>query len=152
MSRRTLVLCSGGGNEEGGRRRRKMKRRQLTTHLPLPFLPPSLAFVCQLFSQFPRTRRTRSMPRSQNHGSLRDQGCSFISLPSRRPSSTSNSPIFPLSSILLQVGSYHYCSGVEASSSASLAAYLNSLTFAVEDGNAWFSKGPIWKVRGGTYW
>jgi hypothetical protein len=51
-----------------------------------------------------------------------------------------------------QVGSYHYCSGVEASSSASLAAYLNSLTFAVEEGNAWFSKGPVWKVRGGTYW
>ncbi|CDZ98516.1 Tetratricopeptide repeat-containing domain [Phaffia rhodozyma] len=49
------------------------------------------------------------------------------------------------------VGSYHYCSGVEASSSASLAAYLNSLQFAVEEQAAWFSKGPTWKVRSGTY-
>ncbi|KAH6887826.1 Chs5p-Arf1p-binding proteins-domain-containing protein [Coprinopsis sp. MPI-PUGE-AT-0042] len=37
-------------------------------------------------------------------------------------------------------GSYHYISGVDASSSASLAAYINSLTYAVEDISAWFSK------------
>lgn len=43
-------------------------------------------------------------------------------------------------------------SGVEASSSASLAAYLNSLTFAVEDSAAWFGgRTSTWKVRGGTY-
>ena len=43
-------------------------------------------------------------------------------------------------------------SGVDASSSASLAAYINSLTYAFEDTSAWFSKGPAWKVRNGCYW
>lgn len=51
-----------------------------------------------------------------------------------------------------EIGSYHYCSGVEASSSASLAAYLNSLTFAVEETGTWFTgKGSGWKVTQGTY-
>ncbi|WVQ95035.1 hypothetical protein IAU59_002127 [Kwoniella sp. CBS 9459] len=49
------------------------------------------------------------------------------------------------------LGSYHYCSGVEASSSASLAAYLNSLQFSVEEDTAWFGKGHGWRVRSGTY-
>ncbi|KAG8978715.1 hypothetical protein FRC05_009988 [Tulasnella sp. 425] len=49
------------------------------------------------------------------------------------------------------IGSYHYVSGVDASSSASLAAYLNSLTYAVEDSQAWFSKSITWKVRSGCY-
>ena len=42
-------------------------------------------------------------------------------------------------------------SGVEASSSASLAAYLNSLQFSVEESPAWFGKGNGWRVRSGTY-
>lgn len=42
-------------------------------------------------------------------------------------------------------------SGVEASSSASLAAYINSLQFSVEEAPAWFGKGNGWKVRSGTY-
>ena len=54
--------------------------------------------------------------------------------------------------ILNQISSYHFVSGVEASSSASLAAYLNSLTYAVEDASGWLSKGPVWKVRSGVYW
>ena len=45
----------------------------------------------------------------------------------------------------------HLSSGVEASSSASLAAYVNSLQFSVEDSSAWFGKGNGWKVRSGTY-
>ncbi|KAF7291933.1 hypothetical protein MIND_01218800 [Mycena indigotica] len=49
------------------------------------------------------------------------------------------------------IGSYHYVSGVDASSSASLAAYINSLTYAIEDSGAWFSKTPVWKVRNGCY-
>ncbi|KAG6873909.1 hypothetical protein C0995_009689 [Termitomyces sp. Mi166 len=49
------------------------------------------------------------------------------------------------------LGSYHFVSGVDASSSASLAAYINSLTYALEDSSAWFSKGPAWKVRNGTF-
>ncbi|RSH88815.1 hypothetical protein EHS25_003043 [Saitozyma podzolica] len=50
-----------------------------------------------------------------------------------------------------EIGSYHYCSGVEASSSASLAAYLNSLQFSIEDSSAWFGKGNGWRVRSGVY-
>ncbi|KIY45052.1 chaps-domain-containing protein [Fistulina hepatica ATCC 64428] len=50
------------------------------------------------------------------------------------------------------LGSYHYISGVDASSSASLAAYINSLTYAMEESPAWFSKGTSWKVRNGCYW
>ncbi|KAF9810361.1 hypothetical protein IEO21_06981 [Rhodonia placenta] len=49
------------------------------------------------------------------------------------------------------LGSYHYVSGVDASSSASLAAYINSLTYAIEDDSGWFSKGSAWKVRHGCY-
>ncbi|KAH8831932.1 Chs5p-Arf1p-binding proteins-domain-containing protein [Flagelloscypha sp. PMI_526] len=49
------------------------------------------------------------------------------------------------------LGSYHYISGVDASSSASLAAYINSLTYAVEDNSAWFSNKTTWKVRNGVY-
>lgn len=41
---------------------------------------------------------------------------------------------------------------MDASSSASLAAYINSLTYAIEDGSAWFGKGSSWKVKNGCYW
>ena len=51
-----------------------------------------------------------------------------------------------------QFGSYHYISGVDASSSASLAAYINSLTYAIEDSSAWFSKTATWKLKNGCYW
>jgi len=59
-----------------------------------------------------------------------------------------NLPFF----FLLQFGSYHYVSGVDASSSASLAAYINSLTYAIEDASAWFSKAQQFKVKNGCYW
>jgi hypothetical protein len=49
------------------------------------------------------------------------------------------------------LGSYHYVSGVDASSSASLAAYINSLTYAIEDNVTWFSKSAAWKVKNGCY-
>ncbi|KIK93063.1 hypothetical protein PAXRUDRAFT_829374 [Paxillus rubicundulus Ve08.2h10] len=49
------------------------------------------------------------------------------------------------------LGSFHFVSGVDASSSASLAAYINSLTYSIEDNSAWFSKGTSWKVRNGCY-
>ncbi|KAG8723321.1 hypothetical protein FRC09_003765 [Ceratobasidium sp. 395] len=49
------------------------------------------------------------------------------------------------------IGSYHYISGVDASSSASLAAYLNSLTYALESESGWFAKGTSWKLRVGSY-
>jgi hypothetical protein len=54
-----------------------------------------------------------------------------------------------------QLGSYHYVSGVDASSSASLAAYLNSLTYSVEPTPSWFfgsaAAKASWKIRGGVY-
>ncbi|KAH8116030.1 chaps-domain-containing protein [Phellopilus nigrolimitatus] len=43
------------------------------------------------------------------------------------------------------LGSYHY------SSSASLAAYINSLTYSIDDNSTWFSKSTAWKVRSGCY-
>ncbi|KIJ27347.1 hypothetical protein M422DRAFT_271491 [Sphaerobolus stellatus SS14] len=49
------------------------------------------------------------------------------------------------------IGSYHYVSGVDASSSASVAAYLNSLTYSMEDPNTWFGKSGAYKVRNGCY-
>lgn len=81
------------------------------------------------------------MPCCQKHGEERDEGgaCRYArEAPGTHP--------------LAQLGSYHYVSGVDASSSASLAAYINSLTYAIEDNSAWFSKAPQWKVRNGCYW
>ncbi|BGP25158.1 chAPs family protein [Rhodotorula toruloides] len=54
-----------------------------------------------------------------------------------------------------EIGSYHYVSGVDASSSASLAAYINSLTYTVEETPTWFfgsssAKSP-WRIRGGAF-
>ncbi|KAG0054999.1 hypothetical protein BGZ83_009874 [Gryganskiella cystojenkinii] len=53
---------------------------------------------------------------------------------------------------LKETSSYHYVSGIDASSSASLAAYLNSLTYAIDESHAWFSKGATWRIRSGVYW
>ncbi|KAF9436942.1 hypothetical protein BGZ76_002486 [Entomortierella beljakovae] len=50
-----------------------------------------------------------------------------------------------------ETSSYHYVSGIDASSSASLAAYLNSLTYAIDETTAWFSKGAQWRIRSGVY-
>ncbi|KAL1920801.1 uncharacterized protein VTP21DRAFT_11436 [Calcarisporiella thermophila] len=50
-----------------------------------------------------------------------------------------------------EVGSYHYVYGVDASSSASLAAYLNSLTYAVDEPASWFAKSTGWRIRSGVY-
>src|SRR5260221_12179584 len=54
---------------------------------------------------------------------------------------SSTSPLAP------QAGSYHYVSGVDVSSSASLVAYINSLTYSIEGPQAWFTKGATWKVK-----
>ncbi|ORY94733.1 Chs5p-Arf1p-binding proteins-domain-containing protein [Syncephalastrum racemosum] len=50
-----------------------------------------------------------------------------------------------------EVGSYHYVSGVDASSSATLAAYLNSLTYSMDESQSWFSKSNAWRIRSGIY-
>ncbi|KAI8393462.1 Chs5p-Arf1p-binding proteins-domain-containing protein [Radiomyces spectabilis] len=49
------------------------------------------------------------------------------------------------------VGSYHYVSGVDASSSATLAAYLNSLTYSMDESQSWFPKSNAWRIRSGIY-
>ncbi|KAI8137481.1 Chs5p-Arf1p-binding proteins-domain-containing protein [Fennellomyces sp. T-0311] len=50
-----------------------------------------------------------------------------------------------------ELGSYHYVSGVDASSSATLAAYLNSLTYSMDDTQSWFAKSNAWRIRSGIY-
>lgn len=50
-----------------------------------------------------------------------------------------------------ELGSYHYVSGVDASSSATLAAYLNSLNYSLDESQSWFSKSNAWRIRSGIY-
>ncbi|KAJ3312987.1 hypothetical protein HDV04_002469 [Boothiomyces sp. JEL0838] len=51
-------------------------------------------------------------------------------------------------STISQIGSYHFVLGVDASSSATFSAYLNSLTYML--GLAGGKANP-WKITGGTY-
>lgn len=51
-----------------------------------------------------------------------------------------------------EIGSYHYVSGVDASSSAALAAYINSLTYELDQNPTWFSNKTLYKLKSGTYW
>jgi hypothetical protein len=53
----------------------------------------------------------------------------------------------------MQAGSYHYVSGVDASSSASIAAYLNSLSYFIEQPLTWLgSKSkPDHRISRGCY-
>lgn len=91
-------------------------------------------------SHFPRTRSTRSLSCSQKHRTRRPARCKLILLTRRCISNRE------------QLGSYHYVSGIDTSSSASLAAYINSLTYSIEEPQAWFTKGPTWKVKNGCFW
>jgi tetratricopeptide (TPR) repeat protein len=55
-----------------------------------------------------------------------------------------------------QMSSYHFVTGLDCSTSASVAAYMNSISYhlaPVEEGNSWFggSKQPSFVVRSGTY-
>ncbi|WFD31949.1 hypothetical protein MSPP1_002991 [Malassezia sp. CBS 17886] len=49
------------------------------------------------------------------------------------------------------VGSYHYVSGVDASSSATLATYITSLAYELDHHAAWFSGKSQYKLKGGVY-
>jgi len=53
------------------------------------------------------------------------------------------------------IGSYHFVLGTDTSSSATIAAYLNSLSYSLtEEQSGWFSNNkaqPSWKIRSGTY-
>ncbi|KAI9296274.1 chaps-domain-containing protein [Neoconidiobolus thromboides FSU 785] len=50
-----------------------------------------------------------------------------------------------------ELGCYHFVLGLDASSSATMAAYLNSLTYLMEVPQGWFAKAPVWRVRSGIY-
>ncbi|SNX86468.1 related to BCH1 - Protein involved in transport at the trans-Golgi [Melanopsichium pennsylvanicum] len=49
------------------------------------------------------------------------------------------------------IGSYHYVSGVDASSSAALAAYINSLTYELDQNPGFFSSKAAYKLKSGAY-
>ncbi|KAN0059672.1 bud site selection protein [Thecaphora frezii] len=49
------------------------------------------------------------------------------------------------------IGSYHYVSGVDASSSAALAAYINSLTYELDQSPGFFSGKSAYKLKSGAY-
>ncbi|KAI8611981.1 Chs5p-Arf1p-binding proteins-domain-containing protein [Chytriomyces sp. MP71] len=55
----------------------------------------------------------------------------------------------PKSSAAKEINSYHFVLGVDSSSSASVAAYLNSLSYALVSHNT-KALNP-WKIRSGTY-
>lgn len=52
---------------------------------------------------------------------------------------------------LKEVGTYHHATGVDASSSASLAAYINTLTYLIGENQIWFGKPQSWRITKGTY-
>ncbi|KAI8318836.1 chaps-domain-containing protein [Martensiomyces pterosporus] len=49
------------------------------------------------------------------------------------------------------IGSYHHVLGVDTSSSASLAAYINSLQYSLNETPGWFGSNNSWKIASGTY-
>ncbi|KAF8429495.1 Chs5p-Arf1p-binding proteins-domain-containing protein [Tirmania nivea] len=50
-----------------------------------------------------------------------------------------------------EIGTYHHVTGVDASSSASLAAYINTLTYLIGENQMWFGKPQSWKITTGIY-
>ncbi|WFC97471.1 hypothetical protein MYAM1_000185 [Malassezia yamatoensis] len=49
------------------------------------------------------------------------------------------------------LGSYHYVSGVDASSSATLATYITGLSYEMEHNPSWYSSKNPYKLKGGVY-
>ncbi|KAK9458161.1 Chs5p-Arf1p-binding proteins-domain-containing protein [Dipodascopsis uninucleata] len=49
-----------------------------------------------------------------------------------------------------EAGTYHYVTGIDTSS-ASIAAYLNTLTYAPGEGQIWFGKQHYWNIQTGVY-
>ncbi|EWC47237.1 hypothetical protein DRE_03356 [Drechslerella stenobrocha 248] len=50
-----------------------------------------------------------------------------------------------------EIGTYHHVTGIDASSSASLAAYINTLTYSIGENQIWFGRPQSWKIQAGTY-
>ncbi|VVT49611.1 uncharacterized protein SAPINGB_P002355 [Magnusiomyces paraingens] len=48
-------------------------------------------------------------------------------------------------------GTYHYVTGVDASSSSAVAAYFNGLTFSLGEEQVWFGRHAGWKIHTGIY-
>ncbi|KAK9381438.1 Chs5p-Arf1p-binding proteins-domain-containing protein [Kockiozyma suomiensis] len=49
-----------------------------------------------------------------------------------------------------EAGTYHYVTGIDPSS-ASIAAYMNTLTYAPGEGQIWFGKVQHWNIQTGVY-
>lgn len=97
-------------------------------------------------SFLPRARPAGSLSRHQVRASCQRQGREWAPQARACQSHSSEAPSW-------QIGSYHYVSGVDASSSAALAAYINSLTYELEQSQAWFSTGKsAYKLKSGAYW
>ncbi|CCX34663.1 Chs5p-Arf1p-binding proteins-domain-containing protein [Pyronema domesticum] len=54
-------------------------------------------------------------------------------------------------SAIKEIGTYHHVTGVDASSSASLAAYINTLTYSIGENQMWFGRPQQWRITSGTY-
>ncbi|ORX67987.1 chaps-domain-containing protein [Linderina pennispora] len=80
--------------------------------------------------------------RSEGLGMIRELGppdlCHIVKI----HSSNRNEP---------DIGSYHHVLGVDTSSSATLAAYINSLQYSLNDTPGWFGSNNSWKITSGTY-
>ncbi|KAA8892744.1 Chs5p-Arf1p-binding proteins-domain-containing protein [Sphaerosporella brunnea] len=50
-----------------------------------------------------------------------------------------------------EIGTYHHVIGVDASSSASLAAYINTLTYSIGENQMWFGRPQAWRITTGIY-
>lgn len=48
-------------------------------------------------------------------------------------------------------GTFHFVTGADTSSSAAVAAYLNTVMFSLGETQLWFGKHPQWKVHTGLY-
>ncbi|KAJ2722995.1 bud site selection protein [Coemansia sp. Benny D115] len=80
--------------------------------------------------------------RTEGLGMIRELGPPDLCHIVKAHSSNKNEP---------DIGSYHHVLGVDTSSSASLAAYINSLQYSLNDVPGWFGASNSWKIVSGTY-
>ncbi|KAJ1960893.1 bud site selection protein [Dipsacomyces acuminosporus] len=80
--------------------------------------------------------------RSEGLGLIRELGPPDLCHIIKAHSSNRNEP---------DIGSYHHILGVDTSSSASLAAYINSLQYSLNETPGWFGSSNSWKITSGTY-
>jgi ChAPs (Chs5p-Arf1p-binding proteins) len=165
-----IIIVSGrvGGVSHGTNRGPWCASNQISSTPPLPYPKPS-GSCFHLSIHIAETRTLSASFRELGPPDLCHVVKSTGRAGTREVSSRQSSPNFPSPSpiltnkqldespilippLTLKASSYHYVSGVDASSSASLAAYINSLTYSIEEPQAWFTKGPTWKVKNGCFW